>query len=357
MNKKYISYGGLEINQYDINKLRNLSILCAKNINVQNYIKNTCLLIKELINDYAKANINNINVNSKKMNINDFTNYIILSKLHINNITSAGQVSGNIQVINDVINNGNIREQMTLISNFAKSSCEIMLWCILNNYKLLNSNYIKFETYRLQKLTGLNIKEIYKLFNKCDKRTCPLPCSFTNLFMEGPVSISRINNVYPMTVSVRSERKLIDREKFRIKMNEIYPPLSEREIKFMKIQNNNSIIPWISGYMLFDIDKNNLNNIYNRIALEYKQLIISGPSGNTDLCLSALMMFKNFNIEIACLSFIAWMCNPPDHSAYEILMACIPFGLKFSSNKDAFIFVQELNNKYQTNIKNNNIIY
>ena len=74
-----------------------------------------------------------------------------------------------------------------------------------------------------------------------------------------------------------------------------------------------------------------------------KQMIVTGPSGNTDLNLSIFRLFGDFDINLAIFACIAHMCSSPDHSPCEILLASIPYGLNdWTIDKDSFKYI---NNK------------
>ena len=90
-------------------------------------------------------------------------------------------------------------------------------------------------------------------------------------------------------------------------------------------------------------------------------MVVCGPSGNTDLNLSILTLFDNFDINLAIFACIAQMCNTPDHSPCEILLASIPYGLTdWSIEEDSFKYVNKklkiYSNNWEAICSKNNIL-
>ena len=304
---------------------RVLSIKCAKHNKTLLYINKVCHNIKVLIYDYA---------NAKKLDqLHTLQSYCCFE----NKIKSAGQF--NKKYVLDVIEKGNIREQMTFIMNFAIKGCYIIIWAITKKHKLLNINNSKKLHQKLYYLTGLNnLKKIENYIISCDE--CLLPCKFISLATNGAVMSSRMTS-FPMIETLRSQSSLKESEKYKVNINNVYPPLSHREKEYMNITNE-KYLPWITGQNHWNPNK---NNFYIQWMTYHKQEYISGPSGNADLQLSIFTLFNNFNMKYAILSLIAWMCNPPDHSPCEILLAAIPFGLKWTIEKNSFEYINNLSQK------------
>ena len=353
MPKKYKA--GSNLSKQELSEIRNISKICCDNPNVIKYVMEVCNLIVQLVKEYA--NFYKKDVDSE-----------IFNKLHQDNKTSPGQVS-TLDDVKNVIREGNLRERMALIMNFGLRSCEIVIWAIATNNHLLTKNFIKEQTKRLKNLTGLDILDIHYMLEKC-KNNCSklqdIPCKFSLLNQDGSVILSRYTE-FPILASVRFKRNelvkvdnlkkentlesnknielLLDenKKKYSIVIKDIYPPLSDREKRFINLNENTIYPPYLSGYMLFDT---NDNNYYNILAHEYKQLVIAGPSGSTDLFLITSKMFKIFDLNLGILACIAWMCNIPQHSIFEILMGSLPFGLDdWKPQINAHEYVIKLNNK------------
>jgi hypothetical protein len=58
--------------------------------------------------------------------------------------------------------------------------------------------------------------------------------------------------------------------------------------------------------------------------------------------LEVLELLTGFNVELATLCCVAWLCNRNDHSAWEVLLAALPYGLDYSSDVNAYAFVDVL---------------
>jgi len=367
MVKKYKA--GSILSKNELNEIRKISKLCCDNPNVIEYVINICKLIVELVKEYAIFYKKDINTE-------------IYNKLHQDNKTSPGQVN-TLNDVKAVINEGNLRERMALIMNFGLRACEIVIWAIATKNHLLSPIFIKEQTKRLKNLTGLDVLDIHYMLEKCKNNCSKLqdtPCKFSLLNQDGSVILSRYTE-FPILSSVRFKRpELVEVDKLRMSLKnkteskeqiekqieslldqnkkmysmtikDIYPPLSEREKQFIDINNTSIYPPYLSGYMLFDTNK---DNYYNILAEHYKQFVIAGPSGSTDLFLITSKMFKTFNLDLGILACIAWMCNIPQHSVFEILMGALPFGLESWSPKiNAHEYIIKLNNKVdKKNIKN-----
>ena len=107
--------------------------------------------------------------------------------------------------------------------------------------------------------------------------------------------------------------------------------------------------PYLSGYMLYDTNK---KNVYNILASKYNQIVVAGPSGSTDLFLIISKMFKPFDLNLGILACIAWMCNIPQHSIFEVLMGSLPFGLvDWNPTINAHEYIEKLNEKLKDSQK------
>jgi len=368
--RKRSFHGGSTLTLEELNNIRKVSKLCCDNPNVIMYVMTITKSIVMLVEEYAiyyKLDINNE----------------ILNRLHQNNITSPGQVK-DLAAVKEVIKEGNLRERMALIMNFGLKCCDIVIWAIATNNHLLTSTFITEQTKRLKLLTGLDILDLQYML-KCKRNSganClsleDTPCKFSLFTQDGSVILSRYTE-FPMLNSVRVKRpelvevdKLrtlltsssentaeinnkieeilaVNKAKYSITIRDIYPPLSKREIDFINIKKETIYPPYLSGYMLFDT---NNNNFYNILANHYKQTVIAGPSGSTDLFLITSKMFKSYNLNLGILSCIAWMCNIPQHSIFEILMGALPFGLKdWGPSINAEKYIINLNTKINTSSK------
>lgn len=314
----------------NLDKLRKLSNNCSANKKTQEYVREVCFKIRNILVDYA------IDTKQDKSKILEkYLGYEAAPKSF-----STGQIPT--KYINEVINNGNIRERITLIMNFSMSSCAVILWAIEKN-KYLTHKSINMLRKRLYNLTGIHsIIKINKYIKNCEKEGCILPCKFVSLALDGSVSASRMS-IYPVIDKLR-EPRVKNINKYFINVKNVYPKLSSHELEYLKVNNNyeiknNKLLPWISGLQYWKVNE---NNFYIKLMRRNKQMVVCGPSGNTDLNLSILRLFDNFDINLAIFLCIAQMCSAPDHSPCEILLAAIPYGLNdWTIEMDSFKYINK----------------
>jgi hypothetical protein len=310
----------------NLSNLRTMSSKCCYDKNAIKYISDVCELINNLIIQYS---------NDKNIDYSETLKFYLSGNEIGSDISSAGQTSSDDLI--DVIKNGNLREQMTIIMNFAKRGCIIVIWAICNDSDLINEQQKNEITKRFFKLTGLS--DMNKIQAYITKYEGILPCSFVSLAQDGNVSASRMTS-FPMVNGLRDVRKDSNNDVYKVKKDNVCPPLSTREIKYMSLTEADRYLPWITGFRYWKINE---KNFYIQLMKENKQLIIAGPSGNTDLQLNCLRLFKNFDLKYSIIACVAWMCNPPDHSPCEILLAAIPFGLDdWDITMDSFGYIEKL---------------
>jgi hypothetical protein len=86
----------------------------------------------------------------------------------------------------------------------------------------------------------------------------------------------------------------------------------------------------------------NPKNFFTNLGKTYGHDMIAGPSGNTDMALTFFELFHGFDVRLATLACIGWMCPCKDHSPFEILLAAIPFGLNYDTTEDVVDYVEHL---------------
>ena len=355
--------GGSILTKTELDETRRISKLCCNNPNVIKYIKKIMKLVVQLVEEFA--------IYYKKDVDNE-----ILNRLHQFNKNSLGQVK-DLNAVKEVIREGNLREIMILIKNFGLNGCDIVIWAIITKNHLLSTTFINQQAKRLKILTGLDVLDLQNLL-KCKRGygNCSTLentfCSFSLLNQDGAVILSRYSE-NPIINVVRMKRpemvqidnlnvliktnpnlaikyqKIIDelteknKKKYSMKVKDIYPPLSKREKDFIGDLNPEDYPPYLSGYMLYDTNK---KNVYNILASKYNQIVVAGPSGSTDLFLIISKMFKPFDLNLGILACIAWMCNIPQHSIFEVLMGSLPFGLvDWNPTINAHEYIEKLNEK------------
>jgi len=307
----------------EIEKLFKISVICASNSLVINYInKMFDQFIKIIIFLFPKTE-------SDKTSIYD--NFLV----GINNGVG-GAIS--IEDMEDMIHHGNIREKMTFMYNLAINQCMNNLYnsILLIKYSGNKSKYIKF------------MKE-FNINDETINKTAIYICSLFNISLDNfktffvNKEISEINNIKycntytsplsdivkitrsdgaPIFAKFRTKR---EQQKHVLKIKDIYPKLSVNEIKFIKktdplfdAENIDSELPWETGYKLFKVKEDNF--IFKLSQLKYKNFFISGFSGSADVLFQMFELFNDNNIDLSIMACIAYMGNSLDHSLYEILM-------------------------------------
>jgi hypothetical protein len=158
--------------------------------------------------------------------------------------------------------------------------------------------------------------------------------------------LSRYNE-YPLLSSVRIPRKEEDRQRFGMYNHSANPALSAAEFAYMQdhfpcnlpaAKEQDFLLPWQTGAMYWAIDP---KSFYARLAQHYQQLMIAGPSGSSEMWLELFELFDDFDVFVATMCCAGWLCNRNDHSLWEVLLAAIPFGLKYSSEHDAYDVVND----------------
>ena len=313
----------------NLDKLRKLSKKCSDNRKTQEYVREVCFKIKNILVDYAI----DTKQNEKKI-LEKYLGHEASPKSF-----STGQIPT--KYINEVINNGNIREQITLIMNFSMSSYSVILWAVEKN-KYFKKENIDILRKRLYNLTGIHsIVKINKYIKNCEKEGYIVPSKFVSIALDSSVSVSRMST-YPINDYLRDPR-LKNIKKYFVNVKDVYPKLSLRELEYIKVNSNyeikNNILPWISGLQYWKVNE---NNFYIKLMRHNKQMVVCGPSGNSDLNLSILRLFDNFDINLGIFMCVVQMCNAPHHSPCEILLAAIPYGLNdWTIDMDSFKYINK----------------
>jgi len=319
----------INMTDIDLEKLRKLSKSCSDNKKTQEYVRDVCFKLRDLLKNYArdiKAVENTI--------LEKYLGHTAAPKSF-----NTGQIPT--KYINEVINKGNIRERLTLIMNFCMSGCYVILWAV-ENKKHFTKESISILQKRLYNLTGIqSIAKFNKYIKKCENSRCILPCKFVSLAADGSVAASRMT-AFPI-VDILREPRAKKISKYLVNIKDAYPKVSSRELEYIREDSNyiikNNILPWISGLQYWEINE---KNFYVRLMRQHKQMVVCGPSGNTDLDLSLFRLFDNFDINLAIFACISHLCNTPDHSPCEILLAALPYGLDdWTIEEDSFKYVNK----------------
>jgi hypothetical protein len=331
-----------------IKKLRQIARECADLQEVQKYVADTAKNVRQLL---------------QKLNVSAWED-----RLHKEDVGSAGQVL--VGHVNDVVESGNLREQMTMLMNFTDKNHDV--FASLMAYRLTstilpdNINIFTIDALiqKLKQTTALSPDALVKRLSMCgvgclDDSSCTPSCVVTKAALVPDMSalvLSRIAGfpVGPPT-AVRDVRSKPEADKwpFRVRASEAYPHISEREKNFMQkkgynVSSDNDLLPWVTGWGYWSIKQNSIYGyIVNGISAldntnsSNKQLIIAGPSGATDMLFDVFRLFNDFKPELAMLACVAYMGNPPDHSCVEILLACTQYLPNYTSDINADMYVQD----------------
>lgn len=290
-----------------------------------------------------------------------FSDADIASRLHVDDATSAGQVP--LTHVLDLIKLGtaNLRELMTLKMNFAMRNCDIIWMLMVRAHKnqllplCVNKSYLLKKIKVIEAETNVRFDTLISLCASSSDATCkvterliykkngfPLECHLASMSHDGSVRASRM-----LKPDLRIPRRKNAMGSKRVIESDVYPPLSEREKAFVTVDPSGHM-EWTTGYMYWNIHpdkKTNEYNLFTYLANKFGREIVCGPSGNTDSSCETDAMFHNGtkkSLVLGVLACIGWMCNPPDHSPYEILIAAVPFGLPYSIDKDPYEFTKGL---------------
>lgn len=266
-------------------------------------------------------------------------------------ISEDGQVK--VKDVMEVVKEGNLRERMTLILNFARKGCHV-IWKVIHMYLSDNKGFNKKLKgiinedrlidricrigknmgifYEDRKLTLEAVSEFLKVADKnaslaYDVKPNKSACLLASLSKEGPVTATRLT--FPLgTFRVVNH---IDIQRTRqIKVGDALPFLSTREREFLFGDKNggrvNEVLPWSTGYSYFSLLE---DHIYFKQCVKFNHDYICGPSGNTDLQLDIFTLFNNFDIDIGIVACVLWMCYQPHHSIHEIFLGAIPYGFQY----------------------------
>lgn len=275
--------------------------------------------------------------------------------------TMAGQVAPS--DLGGALFSGNLREQMTLVMNFAMQGCDV-IWRLIHAHvsdplaplpSFVSAARLRSRVQRMGALMGTQDPDtLYATLaslgggacdatRTCSSRTDDLPCRLASLSKDGPVTLSRLP--WPDAKPLRTETDEKTRAARAIRADEARPPLSERERRLLLAANvdvarDDTRLPWVTGHSRWNLSPEGL---HARLARRFDKDVLCGPSGNADLQLDVLSLFERFDVDCAALACVAWMCNPPDHTPHEVLMACIPYGLQYDgTGGDTRAFVEAL---------------
>ena len=257
----------------------------------------------------------------------------------------------------DVVKNGNMRERLTVANNF-RYSCALvwdMIHLYLHDYKkwmkyfggVIDEKVLKERMARMERKLGIPLKDVLNICydyvfkteasqdNKqekkglSDKSKCFIDtnvftlCNYLLFPTSGLVLTSRL---CPQG-NCREKMSSPPNHYLTIEKQYMVPELSKREICYFKKSKDSYKddgvtikTPWSSGSSCILPKPGNF--IYDYFDKKGK-VLLTGPSGSTDLMLDITKLFTGFTAEdkvYLLLGLIVWMAVPADHSVIEILL-------------------------------------
>jgi hypothetical protein len=339
-------YGGtsphIQNNLDNLTKLREYSKKCAENPNVRQYIQNTLILFIDLLKMYH-------GIDEIKQKYGELTKSTF-------KIKDYGYV--NVEDFDKILTEGNLREQMSMMLILCECFMDIFIVLIKNKNSSLpiQINQVNYDSILLnliekRLINYLGFTDIEKLIHfydvceVCGKDYALISVSESNV----PARYSGV----PMkpTRIPRSDNTL-----YKLDSTILYPPLSCMEKKFLEDRldslnettstSDNHCSTMInidklikSGANYYTIDE---SSSFYKLSLVYNHYIVSGPSGTTDALFHVFGIFDNFDVGLFILSCIAYMCNTPDHSIFEILLPSITYGSGYNSTLNEYEFVDNI---------------
>lgn len=340
--RKKIQRGG-DASPAEIQEMKALGRRCADLVAVQNYVERLCNDMVAVVSAYAKDTNKPVN--------KTLQDCFCLPKWSPH---MTGNVCG--PDVAAVVESGNVRERMTLLANFWNHGCEVAIWAASDSARskalALRSERVDEIKKQVEESTGLDIATFNDLV--CSGPKCGLTCDLALRSRDSPPALAR-SKMSPYTDGVRVLRCGSDsaecdgKTALKQTFGDAYPPLSEREIRYMKLksQTPDTPLPWLTGAMLWSAS-NESSNLYASIATKYGHVTVAGPSGTTNEVLATCSMLPSFDIELSMLAHMAWMCNPPHHSPFEILVAGIAYGCAYRATEPAYAFVETLVQKHSS---------
>lgn len=320
----------------ELQKLRVIARRCADVPKVKQYVKESAIIFSNLITELGYT---------------PFNAYVAITTSGKRSKYDSGIVS--LEDIDDMLKSGNIREHSAFIFTLVRAYPNLIPILIIKqkeggdienaniNSPLLTEVFKKVQTY-----TGLTESSVIEVFQTCvsKKENCKIN-TLTSVSVSESAIISRYDG-FPIRTVVRATRTN-NLDLYKITPKILYPPLSQREIRFLKKYRNynDRDLPIRSGGLLY---QTNDETYFKELCSKYNEFTVCGPSTSIDILYHSFALLKNWNIELFILANIAYMCNTPDHSLIELLIPCREYGLEYSVDSlgGSYAFVESLLSKY-----------
>ena len=255
---------------------------------------------------------------------------------------SPGQVGNDYKDIMNVVNKGNIREQMAMIYQFGMNSCDLYWdaifaytaktakWQLIKPY--LNKEDLKKRISDTEARFDLKIADLMKVCKdtKCKEnktlfyQTEPYPtiCHSLRFPERGPTRIATRTSITPQIKKKATDEQ--QRKRRYAFKSSVVPILSSREKAFM-MKNKLVLsagfdhkIKWNTGYSYWIPEQKHINYA---ISAYYNRLQIQGPSVHTDMTLDVALTFKDTDMFNNFIGSVIYNGIQPDYALSEILAA------------------------------------
>jgi hypothetical protein len=242
----------------------------------------------------------------------------------------------------EVISQGNLREKMTMLMNL-KQGPENIVWKLLlmkpsDLPSNINQSVLAMHRKRMTCMTGLhNITESTLEIDPSLLTRLPY------LVQDGAVLLSRFSEF--TGTPLRTVRPEDERRPFQLRMKDVKPPLSCREIEFIetktgiRLSEPDDIIPWVTGQMYWKLNE---DTFYAKLAKTYGHETITGPSSSTDTALMLMELFNGFDVRLATLACVGWLVPCQHHSMFEVFLSAIPYGLEYDTTQNTHTFLSRI---------------
>lgn len=233
------------------------------------------------------------------------------------------------KLLEEVLEDGNIRELTAMITNFLETNCNDLWKVLINPPSFVSHKFIQYRRNAIEESTGVPFKTLIQLESKNKRKLIH--------FNDSWPSICHLSSTAPpaLPTAVESARRYkpdfrIFRKgftncekisKLALTLNDIYPPLSERERNFIGILPNhgNKKLHCVTS----SIDRFNLD-IANNPFMNYNNskgyALAGGPSANTRMLLDCGAMM-GCNLDCILMACVVSLCIGPQHTPVEIAIA------------------------------------
>lgn len=262
-------------------------------------------------------------------------NNILLHILNTHKKTRINLVYNNQKFIDYllILKAGNIRERCELLTSVVKDKKRfIFLRWILTCDLSIVPDFI--DVSRLHKLRSTlrehNIRSPHFVISpNCHIYNKNNSVSLKSFVLTPFAYYSRLNNQ-------RTHRSIHEIARMSINTNNFVPVPSEREklYKFSK-----KTYKFVSGHMKW---KMNPDSYFVQEAHRNRQEVMAGVSGHSEYMYFFTSIFQSYNAKLTTLINFLWLVPCQHHSAYEVLLTSVAYGIAYDVKLDPIDFLADL---------------